>query len=189
MTLVRAPAARRRATDTTAEAAWLVAEGHTHGLAQVRLLKLLWLSELRYYEAGGSRLTPANWWKWEHGPYSKDVINTVKTAARSFSLQRDPDLVGATGLLIKAKPTRPGNALNGPGDATIREVMNLYSSYSTSELLDEVYSDPFFEATAYGADFDFSQLRAFRKPVPPEGARRLLELESRSVPSVDALFG
>jgi uncharacterized phage-associated protein len=177
-----------RDSSTTAEAAWLVAQGHPHGLAQVRLLKLLWIGELRYYERFSTRLTPANWWRWEHGPYSKDVINTVRDRSRNFSAIRDPDLVGANGLLISAKPSAPGDTLDRDARETISEVLDMYSSYSNSEIIAEVYADPFFEATPYGADFDFAKLSGFRKEISAASARRLLAQESRPVQSVEALF-
>jgi uncharacterized phage-associated protein len=173
----------------TAEAAWIVARGHPRGLAQVRLLKLLWIAELRHFEAHGERLTPANWWRWEHGPYSKDVINTVRDTRRSFSVVRDPDAVGANGLLVSAKASPPGNTLSGTARETLADVLDLYGSYSNAEILAEVYADPFFEGTPYGSDFAFGLLTNYRKEIPAEKARRLLELETHSVTSVDALFG
>lgn len=178
------PASRQK----TAEAAWLVATGHPHGLAQVRLLKLLWLSELRFYESYGTRLTFANWWRWEHGPYSKDVINTVRQADRNFSVHRDLDLAGATGLLITAKQHSPGNTLTGEAKAVIDDVLDMHSRYSNAEILAEVYADPFFEATPYGSDFEFGTLANYRRQVPAERARLLLESPSTPVDSLESLF-
>jgi uncharacterized phage-associated protein len=181
--------AKKESATAIREAALRIATAHTHGLSQVRLLKLLWLAELRYFEAYGERLTPAGWWRWDFGPYSKDVINTVRKDARHFELSHDDEAHTAGGLAISAKAPAGNSTLSQRALNLIDDVVDLYSSYSTAELLAEVYADPFFEQTSYGDDFNFADLLSLRKVVPEAKARRLLELQTRPVESIEGLFG
>lgn len=171
------------------EAALRITAAHTHGLSQIRLLKLLWLAELRFAEAYGERLTPAGWWRWDYGPYSKDVINTVRTDTRHFKVSRDDEATTAGGLAISAKAPPAGGTLSQRALEMIDDVVDMYGSYSTPELLTEVYADPFFEQTPHGNDFDFGRLADFRKDVTESKARRLLDLETHPVESIEGLFG
>lgn len=171
------------------EAAWRIASAHRHGLSQIRLLKILWLAELHHYEATGERLTPAGWWRWDYGPYSKDVINAVRKDTRHFKVSKDEEATTVGRLAILARP-RPGpNTLSEAALQVLDDAIDMYSSYNTVEILAEVYSDPFFENTAYGEDFDFADLVACRKQVPQARAQHLLGLSTSPVESIEALFG
>ena len=99
-------------------AAALIARAHPHGLPQIRLLKLLWLAELRYYERTGNRLTSAGWWRWDFGPYSKDVINTVKREGKWFRIEKPSDPTQRGLVIHAALGARPGGQ-NAEG-ATVR---------------------------------------------------------------------
>ncbi len=161
---------------------------HPHGLPQIRLLKLLWLAELKYYERVGRRLTRAGWWRWNHGPYSKDVINLVKRDTKTFRVERQREEPWQAALVIHANP----RAVREPSDPertrAVDEVLSTYREYTNEELVQEVYADPFFEATPFRADFDFTKLNSYRRPVPESEARRLLELPTRPVAEVAELF-
>ncbi|MHB1916570.1 MAG: type II toxin-antitoxin system antitoxin SocA domain-containing protein [Thermoplasmata archaeon] len=170
------------------DAAARIALGHPHGLPQVRLLKLLWLAELRYYEETGKKLTGAGWWRWSHGPYSKDVINAVKRDTKTFRVERQRDEAWQTGLVIHANPRAVKQPLDLEGVRAIDEVLFTYKEYTNEELIQEVYTDPFFEATPFSHDFDFSKRTAFRRSVPRAEERRLLELPTRPVTDFGELF-
>lgn len=174
---------------TIQEAAYRIASAHPHGLSQVRLLKLLWLAELRHLEEHGERITPAGWWRWDFGPYSKDVINAVRTNPRHFKVTQDDQATTVGGRIIEATKAQVGNTLSDSAEAVLDEVVDLYGAYGTQELLAEVYADPFFDNTPFGDDFDFESLSKHRKVVPAPRAKKLLALETRPVESVDALFG
>ncbi len=165
-----------------------IASAHPHGLPQIRLLKLLWLAELRYYERTGTRLTQAGWWRWNHGPYSKDVINVVKHDSRSFRVERQGEEPWQVGLVIHANP----RAMKAPSDRerlrSVDEVLSTYREYTNEELVQEVYADPFFQATPFSSDFDFAKLRGFRRSVPASEQRRLLELPTKPVRELAELF-
>lgn len=180
---------RKRPDSAIQEAVSRVASAHPHGLSQVRLLKLLWLAELRHLEQFGDRLTPAGWWRWDYGPYSKDVINSVRKDTRHFKVSLDDEVATVGGRIILAKAPVEGTTLTKQALEILDDIIDMYSSYSTQELLAEVYSDPFFEETAYGDDFDFQRLDSYRKKVPDSQARRLLELETHPVENISALFG
>lgn len=171
------------------EAALRVASAHSHGLSQVRLLKVLWLAELRHFEAFGERLTTAGWWRWDFGPYSKDVINVIRKDTRHFRVSRDDEATTVGRLTIHARTASTPNVLNERALETLVDTIDMYASYNTMEILAEVYADPFFEGTPHGEDFDFASLSAFRKRVPEAQAQRLLALETTPVESIEALFG
>jgi hypothetical protein len=171
------------------EVAWRIASSHSHGISQVRLLKLFWLAELRHFEAAGERLTPAEWWRWDYGPYSKDVINLIRKDVRHFRVRREEAATTVGRLAIQGRPTGVPNTLSEQALRSLSDTLDMYASYNTMEILKEVYADPFFENTAYGEDFDFGNLATFRRAVPEAKARALLELETAPVESIEALFG
>lgn len=170
------------------DAAARIALAHPHGLPQVRLLKLLWLAELKYYERTGRRLTRAGWWRWNHGPYSKDVINTVKRDAKTFRVERQQEEPWQAGLVIHANPRAVKEPSDREGLQAIDEVLSTYREYTNEELIQEVYADPFFEATPFSADFDFAKLNSFRRSLPESEQRRLLELPTKPVGELAELF-
>ena len=168
-------------------AAALIARAHPHGLPQIRLLKLLWLAELRYYERTGNRLTSAGWWRWDFGPYSKDVINTVKREGKWFRIEKPSDPTQRGLVIHAALGARPGGR-NAEGATVIDEVLRLYQKYTDEELVQEVYADPFFEETAYSSDFDFSRLTEYRRTLPLPEQERLLRLPTKPAPDIASLF-
>lgn len=171
----------------TKSAALLVARAHPHGLPQVRMLKLLWLAELRHYERTSQRLTPAGWWRWDYGPYSKDVVNTIKRSTRAFRLEKVVEAPFPSALMIHASEsvTAP---LDLPAADALKETLWLYEKYTDRELLEEIYADPFFEETPYSHDFDFSQLGKYRPSLPADEVRRLIHLPTKPVAGIAELF-
>lgn len=145
-----------------AKAAWLVAKNHRRGLPQMRLLKLLWLAELKHFKETGRRLTPAEWYKWEYGPYSETVVNAVKRDETHFDMEESMSERGRRYVLIRPKAEPPGN-VQADEQRTLDDVLWLYKEFTTDEILYDVYGDPFFERTGYGDDFDFSRLAASRE--------------------------
>ncbi|MGI0128934.1 MAG: type II toxin-antitoxin system antitoxin SocA domain-containing protein [Thermoplasmata archaeon] len=170
------------------DAAARIALAHPHGLPQIWLLKLLWLAELKYYERTDRRLTRAGWWRWNHGPYSKDVINTVKRDTKTFRVERQQEETWQTGLVIHTNPRAVKELSDREGLRAIDEVLWTYREYTNEELIQEVYADPFFEATPFSDDFDFAKLKSFRRPVPESEERRLLDLPTKPVGEIAELF-
>lgn len=170
------------------DAAARIVLAHPHGLPQVRLLKLLWLAELKYYERTGKRLTQAGWWRWNHGPYSKDVINIVKRDTKTFRVVRQQEEAWQTGVVIHVNPRAMKQPSDPEGTRAIDEVLSIYREYTNEELVQEVDADPFFEATPFSDDFDFTKLKSFRRPLPESETRRLLELPTKPVGELAELF-
>jgi hypothetical protein len=168
-------------------AALLVARSHPHGLPQVRMLKLLWLAELRHFERTGERLTPAAWWRYDYGPYSKDVINTVKNSRRTFRVEKVVEPPRWDALMIHAAKTAKDPPAS-VGAETIAETLWFYEKFTDRELLDEIYADPFYEETAYSHDFNFSELPKYRQTLPASEAERLAHLPTKRVGSIAELL-
>src|SRR5579884_1938423 len=95
----------------TASAAWLIAKRHPHGLSQVRLLKLLWLAELKHYERTRERLTDANWFRWNNGPYAKEPINAVKDDHTHFRFHWEESPTGNRMGVVEAQ-AKPAGGLD-----------------------------------------------------------------------------
>jgi hypothetical protein len=74
------------------------------------------------------------------------------------------------------------------GTRAIDEVLSTYREYTNEELVQEVYADPFFEATSFSDDFDFAKLKSFRRSLPDSEERRLLELPTQPVGDLAELF-
>jgi uncharacterized phage-associated protein len=171
------------------DAAWIVAKAHRHGLPQVRLLKLLWLAELRHYEGTGSRLTDAEWYRWEYGPYSKDVVNAVKKERAHFEVEETQNEFGNRMLLVRAaKPLESKGA--AAERQAIEDVLWLYKDFTTQEILYDVYGDPFFEGTPYSENFDFEKLASFRDTAVTEAdANKLRSQRTAPLTDLAELFG
>lgn len=142
------------------DAAWLIAKRHPNGLSQLRLLKLLYLAELRHYERHGTRLTNADWFRHDYGPFSK----TIATLLRKNIVTEGEwlDLGGGKRMLsIKAKG--PGPEQVGEDErASLEDTLWFYEDHTTDEIVQDVYEDPFFENTPFSNDFDFSKIPASR---------------------------
>lgn len=172
----------------TASAAWLIAKSHPHGLSQIRLLKLLWLAELRHYERTHQRLTDANWFRWNNGPYAKEPINTVKTDTTHFRFHWEDSLNGYRMGVVEAL-TKPNSRPSAEELRAIEDVLWAYERFSDSEILTEVYADPFFEATPVSHDLDFRKLPQFRgEIVSEEQEREILSQPVRPIDDIEELF-
>jgi len=77
---------------------------------------------------------------------------------------------------------------NPEGTRAIDEVLSTYREYTNEELVQEVYADPFFEATPFSDDFDFAKLKSIRRPLSESEARRLFELPTKPVGELAELF-
>lgn len=141
-------------------AALIVAGAHPRGVSQTRLLKLIWLAELEHYMKTGEKLTDASWFRYDHGPFSKEILRTVEEED-CFDQEEFMSSHGVRAKLIRSDEATP----EGDQDAidTLESVVWKYEKYETSELLEEVYGDPFFEETPFGHDFDFDRLPDCRR--------------------------
>lgn len=145
-------------------ALWLIARKHPHGLGKFRLLKLLWLAELRHMQRHGSRLTDAGWYRWDYGPYSKEVVNKPQDDRDHFDYMEEDTPKGNAQHTIRTHGEDPPVPLTkDDADAlkTIADILWEYQEYTNDELKDEVYEDPFFKDSAYSHDFDFDKLAEY----------------------------
>jgi uncharacterized phage-associated protein len=170
-------------------AAWLIAKQHPHGVSRTRLMKLLWLAEQEHMSQAGERLTDASWFRWEHGPFSKDVLNTVEDNPHNFSEERISTADGDDATLVHAVSEQPGEVTNAEGEVLRRTVWK-YDKHDFDDLLEEVYADPFFKATPHGQDFDFDALDGYRdlSHIPEEEIERAEEADGERYQSASAVF-
>src|SRR5438132_9188105 len=68
------------------------------GASQTRLLKLFYLAETKYMAETGKRLTDADFFRYDRGPYSKAVVNTARLLPPDIVIGREqavsPDVEG-----------------------------------------------------------------------------------------------
>lgn len=163
----------------------LIAKAHDHGVSQTRLLKLLWIAELRYCEKTGQRLTNATWFRWDYGPFSKDVINTAKADTTLLKEQA----VSPDGPMLAFHATTAPEVDDQEAVKVLADTVWLYNKYNLHEILAEVYEDGFFNDTPYGSDFEFRRLPEFRDiDISAEELQEIWSSPSFPVSSIDDLF-
>lgn len=143
-------------------AVWFVTREHPYGLSKFRLMKILWLAELRSIEERKERLTNASWIRWHFGPFSLDIQRALETSPMLTVDIEERD----SGELHRIRAVRevPGG---GDVDSTDLEVLEhtlkIVEKVPDHALKGEVYSDPFFQATPKGSAFDFDRLMDYRR--------------------------
>lgn len=147
---------------TTKDALAYLLSRYPHGLSHTRAVKLLWLAELRYFEQRKERLTDAHWFKYDHGPFTKDIIITAELEDHLFSVS-DVEWEGKSMRQIKVTGEIP--AVPETVSEAIDGVARMFNRDRLKEILEHVYADPFFESFEYGQDFDFSRLMDYRGPI------------------------
>lgn len=165
------------------DAVEIIANEHPHGISLTRLLKLLWLAELRHFETTGERLTDANWFRYDHGPFSKDVLNTAKKELTLESAEVNNQTI--TMLHSKKDPSIVVDDRN----SALKDTIWIYNKYSFEDMLKELYEDPFFKDTPYGSDGDFSQLPKYREiDLTDEQVKEICDSPTSPVNDLDELF-
>jgi hypothetical protein len=155
-------------------AAWHVAKAHPHGLSQIRLLKLIWLAELKHFQKTGHRLTDVNWFRYDHGPYTKGINAVKQDETQVFQVANETTPNGFDALVIRAASPAPPHEAPVDELKSLHDTLWLYEKFTTEELLDEVYEDPFFEGTPHSHDFKFERLPDFRQiELTPERLKKL----------------
>lgn len=165
------------------DAVEIIANEHPHGISQTRLLKLLWLAELRHFEKTGERLTDANWFRWDHGPFSKDVLNTAKKQLTLESAEVNDQTI----TMLHSKKHSP--IVDDETTKTLKDTMWVYNKYTLDDMLKELSEDPFFKDSPYGRDFDFSQLPKYREiGLTDEQVKEIWDSPTSPVNDLDELF-
>lgn len=143
-------------------AAWLVAREHPYGLSKFRLLKLLWLADLRSIEQRGRPLTDAGWIRWRYGPFSKKIIREVE-ASDLFSIQKEERQEGEMHRIRVVKED-PAVLDTDPVEREIlARVLVGWLRVPDQAVKEDVYADPFFESVPQREAYDFSRLHKFRE--------------------------
>lgn len=128
------------------------------GVTQYRLLKLAYLAETRFAAETGRRLSKANYFSFDYGPYSKDLVNAAKNLPDSAAKRvQEPSIRGA-GDMIRFIPG--AGATPSLSEEITRFLDSFFSAYGrmpTKDIVAEAYRSGQYPETPPSNDIDFGR--------------------------------
>lgn len=172
--MLEAPAERPAATTETIVRA--IISRQPKGVSQTRLLKLFYLAETKYMAETGKRLTDADFFRYDQGPYSKDVVNTARSLSPEIVIGREqavsPDYEG---VFFSPGPSCSPD-LSEEISGFIHSLMGIYGREKTDAIVGAAYRSAAFLAAGDRQDIGFARWGAsvedFRKSSAIETAIR-----------------
>lgn len=136
------------------------------GVSQIRLLKLYYLAELRYISKNSARLSPAVYFKYNNGPYSIDVIKTVKELPENIVESKPTTLYGNENCCFFYPRGDCAPDLEPELAEFMRDFMNVYMYMPTNKIIQCAYATAPFLWAEFDEDINFELwaevTRAFR---------------------------
>ena len=126
--------------------AWGPIEGRT------RLLKLVYLADLNWARDHGTPYTEARYYRWNHGPFSREVLNAIAWMDGIEIVETTlPWDSGETYCYRAGSSTRLGEVkLDDNFIAILDKIGERWRSRPLKELLDFVYADDDFKQKEFG---------------------------------------
>jgi len=126
--------------------AWGPIEGRT------RLLKLIYLADLEWAGAHAGPYTEAKYYRWNHGPFSREVLKALEWMDGIELVQSTISWDGGDTYCYRSgSSTRLGHIQLDPGFvAVLDHVGSRWGNRPLKELLEHVYSDEGFKQREFG---------------------------------------
>lgn len=126
--------------------AWGPIDGRT------RLLKLVYLADFAWMQRHGSTYTEAKYYRWNHGPFSREVLNSIAWMDGIEIVEStQPWERGETYRYRSGNSTRLAKVdLDPEFVAILDEVGERWRSRPLKELLDFVYAEEGFKEKEFG---------------------------------------
>jgi len=135
----------------------------------MRLVKLAYLSEVRFAAEHGSRLTEADYFSWNYGPYSKQIANRAKALPDSIV---EKTVGSASEGVSRTFVPKPGcePSLEPGIKSFIDSVLVSYGSLETNVIVRAAYRTAQFQRTKKGRDIDLDEWSRTASRVPSSTA-------------------
>ncbi len=130
-------------------------------LNKTRIMKLVYLAELRAIESWGRRLTSAVWRNWYYGPYSEEVSTGLRESSPELKMELRRTPSGREGKFYI--PTRPevGLDLSVEEYDLLNEVARYWKYIDNEALVEAAKTSPPFIWTEEGEEIPFDQYQSF----------------------------
>lgn len=120
---------------------------------RTRLLKLLYLADKAWAERRGRVYTEANYYRWNHGPFAREVMTALDWLDGIEIVQKAvPNGMGGTLFRYESgeRSRLAGLSLDPEFAKLLDEAARRWGKVPLKNLLDHVYSDKRFIATTFG---------------------------------------
>ncbi len=154
--------------------------GH-HYLTAWRLMKLFYLAELRSIELLGSRLTPAKFYRWKHGPWSPEVALVADGIPQAdFEVRTVKTRNGHEARFYWPTKDSPAIQLERKKVRVIGEVLEKWRYHKTRELVEASKKTMPFQEASQGESLDFDGYLKYVQELTPEARRDIEEALRRA---------
>jgi uncharacterized phage-associated protein len=119
---------------------------------RTRVLKLVYLADKAWYDDHGKIYTEARYYRWNHGPFAREVLQALEWMDGVEVIQREvPGHQGPSYAYQSGERSRLSQIELAPEFARILlSVAEKWRRRSLQELLRHVYSDKAFSSTSFG---------------------------------------
>jgi hypothetical protein len=119
---------------------------------RTRLLKLVYLADRAWAKKHGKPYTEANYYRWNHGPFAREVLQALEWLDSVEILERrTPTSTGFSYRYHSGERSRLGGVVLDEGfRGLLDEQADRWRNVPLQELLDHVYSDTEFDQAAFG---------------------------------------
>ena len=119
---------------------------------RTRLVKLVYLSDLEWYRRTGHTYTEASYYRYNHGPFAKEILAAVdEMDGREIVVRSEPFNDGLTYRYESGTVSRLGGIVLDAGFVTtVDRVANEWAKRPITHLLNFVYADQGFKSRDFG---------------------------------------
>lgn len=119
---------------------------------RTRMLKLIYLADKAWHKEHGAPYTEAKYFRWNHGPYAKEVLRALEWMDGVEIVQTQHE--HPNGTIYRYEPgerTRLRKVLlDNEFERMLVSTAKQWKAVPLQRLLKHVYSDPTFDATNFG---------------------------------------
>ena len=119
---------------------------------RTRILKLAYLADKAWYEARGTTYTEARYYRWNHGPFAREILQALEWMDGVEVIQREA--VGFSGSSYEyqrgARTRLSQIDLDPEFSKILINVAEKWRQRSLQDLLRHVYADETFSGTSFG---------------------------------------
>ena len=119
---------------------------------RTRMVKLVYLADKAWYAKHGEEYTEANYYRWNHGPYAREVLNALTWMDGVEIVETEHS--HSHGMLYTYEPGKRSRLSDVTLDEDFRKLLletaRKWQSVPLKTLLAHVYADAAFNETIFG---------------------------------------
>jgi hypothetical protein len=127
-------------------------------ISSIRLIKLLYLIDMEYYQKHKRLLTTINWVFYKYGPYFFEWSEIVRSASLDLEIEEIDTLRGRGYTYRSIEPQDISTEVNFAAEQLIHHILERWGFEETKDILKYVYSTPPIKMGQRGSPLDFTLL-------------------------------